>query len=425
MISNKIKIVHISTYENGGAGRAAFRLHNALLKIGLDSTFICLDNLYLDEEKSEAQFSKPFSSVSFWNRQKNRIKFRIKKHFGISLYKKEERIINEIQEIYPKLDCEIATIPLSKNSILENQIVQNADIINLHWVGRYFDYQKFFGNNIKPVVWTMHDMNAFKGIFHYAEDEERNRKLVKKLDKKITSLKAKAILNRKSELSIVSPSKWLLNECLKSKTFEKTSACSIPYALDTSIFSPNGDNLFKNKLNIPEENTVFLFVADYIRNRRKGLMLLIEAINKIKHLPITLLLLGNAQDLSVEKIDVRKLGNIKNNDMLAYYYSNVDAFILPSREDNLPNVMLESLACGTPVIGFSVGGIKEHVFNFRTGLLAQNLDSSSLATVIENFCENKARFDSEKIRDYAKETFDEQKIAENYLDIYNKLVNKN
>ena len=106
-------------------------------------------------------------------------------------------------------------------------------------------------------------------------------------------------------------------------------------------------------------------------------------------------MLGAGENCFIPGIDIRKVGPINDNRKLVDYFSLADAFIIPSREDNLPNVMLESLACGTPVIGFPVGGIKEHVINFKTGLLADNISSESLAEAIEKFCKNQERFNSD------------------------------
>jgi glycosyltransferase involved in cell wall biosynthesis len=95
-----------------------------------------------------------------------------------------------------------------------------------------------------------------------------------------------------------------------------------------------------------------------------------------------------------KNLDIRLLGNISDDKKLMEYYSLADAFIIPSREDNLPNVMLESFACGTPVIGFPIGGVNEHVIDYQTGLLAKDISSDALAECIKQFSLNHHLFNS-------------------------------
>jgi glycosyltransferase involved in cell wall biosynthesis len=176
--------------------------------------------------------------------------------------------------------------------------------------------------------------------------------------------------------------------------------------------------------NIPEKNIVLLFVAEVVKFKRKGFNLLLEALKHLDHLPLTILVLGQEHQFEMENLDIRFLGTIMDDNTLSKYYSLADAFIIPSREDNLPNVMLESFACGTPVIGFPVGGIKEHVIDFETGLLAENMSSESLALAIDNFCKNKKRFKGEVIREYAKEKYNEELIGSQYIKVYQKVLKK-
>lgn len=98
--------------------------------------------------------------------------------------------------------------------------------------------------------------------------------------------------------------------------------------------------------------------------------------------------------------------------------------MIPSREDNLPNVMLESFACGTPVISFKVGGLAEHVNNFDTGLIAEEINAASLHKAIQKFFDNKEKFDSKKIRKYAEGHFNEKLIARKYMEVYGESLAK-
>lgn len=432
----KIKVVHISTHLAGGAGRAAYRIHEALLRKGVESSFLFIGlgdqqsskNIFLEPERTDTIIKSP----DFLERQKNRIRFRIKKHLGIeikSLKDKErdgrKKVIEQLENIRATLSCEIATLPFSKYNFLENPIVKHADIIHLHWVAGMLDYPVFFQKNKKGVVWSFHDMNPFQGLFHYKEDELRNQQITKSFDKAIRNLKQKALEKRQSELVVITPSFWLLEETNNSATFRKVKSSCIPYPINTNVFYPEKNFDFKRRYNIPEKNCLFLFVANSTKVERKGFQLLLEALQKMKNKLFTLIVLGDSNNIQIEGLDVRFAGVVRNNDSLRRYYSSANAFIIPSREDNLPNVMLESLACGTPVIGFPVGGIKEHIFDFKTGLLADDLSSESLARAIDKFFENKELFSSEEIHNYVKDNFNEDDVANEYIKVYNELLKKN
>ncbi|MGN6194451.1 MAG: glycosyltransferase [Ginsengibacter sp.] len=365
-----LKIVHISSSFKGGAGTSAYRIHQSLLKAGIDSHFICLDKNINRANISFPQNASNKKRSSIFNVLKDKIKWRLKHHFNINLYRKE-KLIEKIKEVSPLLNCEITTLPFSDFDLLEDPYVQNADIIHLHWVAGIFDYPTFFKANTKPLVWTLHDMNPFQGIFHYKEDEVKNKNLAFGVNKKIALLKRRSIRKRKSKLAIVAPSQWLLDSALDSATFSNVKGFKISYPLDMEIFKRQPDSRLKEKLNIPESHAIFLFVAHRVNNYRKGFDLLKEAFKEMKGNSISLLVIGNSEKLEIEGIRVITLGRVEDESTLATYYSLADAFIIPSREDNFPNVMLESLACGTPVITFNEGGMRETIHDGFNGIKAK------------------------------------------------------
>lgn len=439
---SKLKVVHISTFRSGGAGRAAYRIHEALLKSGVDSSFLTLEDLGADCANSFSFYYHLYGDSgkqpNFIERQKNRIRFRIKKHLNIIIKSKKDKereermkireerkiLFGQLATIGDSLDCEVASLPFSSVDILQNTIVKQADIIHLHSVGGMLDYPSFFINNKRPVVWTVHDMNPFQGLFHYKRDEVKNKEISGDLDEMVRKIKQKVIKKSKSNLWLVTPSLWLLKEVRESNTFRTVKSCSIHYPLNTDIFNLQNKNELKRLNGIPKSNVVFLFIAQAVNNYRKGFDLLTGAIEKLRRKSVTLLVLGESEKFEITGVDIRNLGSVNDDECLSRYYSLADAFIIPSREDNLPNVILESLACGTPVIGFPVGGIKEHVINFETGLLADNISTESLAKAIEKFCMNQERFKREVIRNYAEKKYNEELIATQYIKVYEKLMKK-
>ena len=425
-----LKIVHLNTSFRGGAGRAVNRLHKALLKNDVQSSVIYFDSFLDLTANLSTKSTKYFLFVparlnTFLQRQKKNFLLILKQYLGFLILGYKERRIGLFNKIYGGLDCEFASLPFSDYNILNNPLIKEAHIIHLHWVAGMVDYESFFKFNDKPIVWTLHDMNPFQGIFHYKEDELRNFQISGKLDFRLKELKETAISKRKSDVFVVSPSNWLLNESKKSKAFAAVNGLCIPNTIDTNLFTFQYRNGFKKNNNIPENNFVFLFVANSVKIHRKGFDLLIESLNNIKSVSFTLLVLG-ANEISFPiGLNIIYLGIENDDNNLINYYSVSDAFILPSREDNLPNVMLESLACGTPVIGFSVGGIKEHIVDYKTGLLAKEVNAQALTQVIEGFCINKHRFDREYIQNYAIENFGERLIANKYKNLYNDILKMN
>lgn len=420
-----IRIVHISTYHKGGAGTSAYRIHNALLKSRVDSHFICLDpnsgNAAVSKPPSKTE---PVKKINWFDILIAKVKWRLKHHFNINTESNRENITKQFKILSAEFNCEIATLPFSSFDILADPFVRNADIIHLHWIAEIVDYSSFFKQNKKPVVWTLHDMNSFQGVFHYNEDEVRNRGIASNIDNKVLALKRTCFKNKKAPFSIVAPSQWLLDATKKSKMFKKVKAVCIPYALDMEVFDRRRTSLLRSSLNIPVDHTIFLFVAKRTNNYRKGFDLLVEALKQINDEKITLLIIGNSEYMDPQ-LNIVRLGSISEELPLSNYYSMADAFIIPSREDNLPNVMLESMACGTPVISFNVGGMAEVIKDGFNGLKAGKINAEDLSAVIKKFIKSKETFNSHAIRNFALENFGEKIIASKYKAVYETLLKDN
>ena len=425
---NLLKVVHINTSLSGGAGKAMLRLHEGLIKLGVDSFILTAasnnysNSLGIYQLTSNDNLIK-VSQFSLIEKIEHSIKIRVQKYFKITFHKEEKQLKEEFENKHASLDCEIASLPFSNYDILEHPILKDADIIHLHWVSHILNYPSFFKKNQKPIIWTLHDMNPFLGLFHYEGDARLNKKIIDNLDKKIHSLKGKCISRISNKMIIISPSKWLLKCSQSNKVFKKIKSHVIPNAINTQQNILFNANTFRLKNNIPTSNIILLFVANNIQVHRKGFDLIFQALQLANMTSVTLLVLGlNNWDDKECKLDIRLLGNESDNLKLIEYYSVADAVVLPSREDNLPNVMLESFSCGTPVIGFPVGGIKEHVEDFYTGVLAEDVSSKSLANSIDLFISNMHLFNREKIKKYAIDNFDERKIASRHIEVYNEVL---
>lgn len=409
-----MKVLHITTSSKGGAGIAAMRLHQALMENGLVSGFLS-SNLTVDFDNKivEDTFFKYYRPSLL-----KKIRFKLGNYFFSS---QRQKTIHYFENIKEKMQFEMATLPFSSFRLQDHPLVQEADIINLHWMGGLLDYPSFFEQCQKPVVWTLHDSNPFLGLFHYTNDELINAGVSAVFDENIKQIKANAIQQIKKG-AIVAPSKWLLGEATNSNFFPSFIKEWIPNSIDLDFFKPQDKRTIRKEYSLALDDFIILFVADNVKNHRKGFDLLIEALPHLGTLPLTVVTIGKGEIPAVAGLKIIPLGEITTVHEMAKFHALADVFVLPSREDNLPNVMLEAFACGTPVIGFPVGGIAEHVKLDLTGVLAEEVSGLALAKAIQLFYETKANYETQAIRKYAEDNFSLKKQADAYLDIYKAII---
>jgi glycosyltransferase involved in cell wall biosynthesis len=186
-----------------------------------------------------------------------------------------------------------------------------------------------------------------------------------------------------SRLIAVSPSEWLAREARRSTLFRDFEVRVIPNGIDLHEFRPMDRNDARRRLNLPIDARIVLFVADLIADRRKGLRLLLKAFWEIRDIPgLLLVTLGRGDYEGIALHASRHLGSLNDSEDLRAAYSAADAFAMPSLQDNLPNTILESMACGTPVVGFAAGGVSEAVLDGKTGLLAPTGNVGALAAAL-------------------------------------------
>lgn len=411
-----MKVLNITTSSKGGAGIAALRLHQALRKNGVASGFLCT-NMTLDFD------NKILEDVFFKYKKPSvlkKIRIKLENYFFSS---EQQKTIAYFENIKGEMCFEMATLPFSSFRLQDHPLVQEADIINLHWMGSILDYPSFFEQCQKPIVWTLHDMNPFQGLFHYKNEELLNADISADFDCKMKQIKATAIQYIRKG-AIITPSEWLLGEAKNSDFFPYFIKECIPYSIDLDVFKLQDKMALRKEYSIFSDDFTVLFVADNIKNYRKGFDLLIEALSQLETIQITVVTIGKGEMPTGSSLKIIPLGEINSADEMAKCYALADVFVLPSREDNLPNVMLEAFACGTPIIGFPVGGIAEHVKLNFTGVLAEEMSGLSLAKAIQLFYETKDNYKSEVIRKYALENFSSRKQADTYQKVYDKILNK-
>ncbi|SDM84749.1 Glycosyltransferase involved in cell wall bisynthesis [Daejeonella rubra] len=419
-----VKIVHLNTYAgNGGAGRACMRLNKALKAEGLDSE-LAVNFLFRNNPEvhnlSKGFFSKWFTAA------------------GIIL-----------ERITAKLFTKDVPIPFSfpvwGKDISGLKLLRSADIIHLHWINHAFlrpeDIVRLSSLN-KPIVWTFHDSNAFTGGCHVRYDCDHFLKEcgdcpVLKYpgpdDSSHRIWKRKAKAYSKLNLTIIAPSKWMADSVKKSSLLGMAKVVNIPNTLDTKVFKPSVKSEARTKLGLNPDK--FILMSGFMPSRKdlhKGTPYLIEAIelfirdHQVSPDLVELVVFGNRDEKNVSEFPIHTtfLGTIADDEKLALCYSAADVFLAPSLEDNLPNTVMESLACGTPLAAFTTGGIPDMVKHKHNGYLADYRSSADMAAGIAwiyNY-PNRAELNF-NARQTIEEHFSESIIAGQHIDLYKTLLN--
>lgn len=422
-----MKLLLINSYDIGGAAKACFRLQKGLLNDSIST------NVLLAHKQRDLQNSFLLKKQEIKPTLKNRLEVKTMKILKKFIFLRKN-VVSE-KEVFlrdrPK-GLEMFSFPDSKFDITESQLYQEATIVNLHWVANFIDYKSFFYKNTKPLVWTLHDMNPFTGGEHYIENylniDEFGIPIIRKqsteeirVTNECKEIK-KQILLKVQNLTIVSPSEWLANEARKSGLFEGKPILCIPNGVDSEIYAPRDSNFSKEILNIPKGKKVILFVADSISNNRKGFIYLKRAFEQLADSNLVLCAIGN-KNTELDMIsNILELGTIHDERLMSIAYSAADVFVIPSLIDNLPNTVIESLMCGTPVIGFPVGGISEMIQNGVNGYLTETVSVNSLEKTIKMFLENACSFNKTKIRENAIKKYDQKVQSKKYIELYNNIL---
>ena len=420
---NSLKVVHLNTYDgNGGAGRACLRLSRALELNGIESE-IWVNYKFGNNPSIYSLSASKLDKAST--------------AFGILL----ERFTSSAFGKKLKIPF---SIPLWGRDISDHPALLDADVIHLHWVNHAFlrprDLEKLSKLN-KPIVWTFHDSNAFTGGCHvryscdHFENECGNCPLLKQSHENDISHKIWLAKNRaysQLKFSIVAPSNWMAESIGRSKLLGTAAVHVIPNTLETEVFKPYIKAASKEHLGIAPDK--FVMLSGFMPSRKdlhKGTPYLVEALdtliseNLVDKDKIELIVFGNRDDKNVPEFSVKTtfLGTISNDEKLAICYSAADVFLTPSLEDNLPNTVMESLSCGTPVIAFTTGGIPDMVSHQKNGYLAQYKSAADFAKGIEWAYHHP---DREKLNTTARQTvlekFSERIIAQKHIEIYNRLL---
>ena len=358
---------------------------------------------------------------------------------------KMKRLIDEyILKITNTLGLQYISIPFHKQAILQKVKDIKPDIISLHNIhGGYFELgllKKLSTYCI--IVWTLHDMWSFTRNASYTFGKEAwqdlktfpNEKTIYPqigIDTGNYLIKKKKKIYQSSNLILVAPSKWLFDLAKQAPVFENKDIYLLPNAINLDHFNAVDKRMSKKEIGVgPNEKTIF-FNSDWIKiEARKGgdkLLSILVDLNKNITNKVTLLLIGREvpnEIKSLSNLVINYQGKVYTENILVKLYNTSDVVIHPSIEDNLPNVLVEAAACGTPCIAFDVGGTSDIVINNYNGYLIKPFDINAFSSKIIELISDEEKLNRFSInaRKHAEENFDSKIIARTYFSLFNKLL---
>lgn len=321
---------------------------------------------------------------------------------------------------------------------------KEADVIHLAWINQGFlslkDIRKII-NSGKAVVWTMHDLWAATGICHFTFGCEaykgqchncfylpRGGKSAD-LSTHVFNKKKKVYYN--SGIHFVACSKWLGNSARQSSLLTGLQLSVIPNPIDTHVFCPKDKRVARLHSTLPEDKRIILFVSQRVTMERKGMAYFIKAISllaerypEMKENTVIAILGGRADEVvSQLALPSFPLGYVKNERQLVDIYNSADVFVIPSLDENLPNTIMESMACGVPSVGFKVGGIPEMIDHQKNGYVASYKDADDLAAGIHWVL---GEADKEELKRQCVQKvmscYSQRSVAMKYVEVYNQAL---
>ena len=414
-----MRILIVNTSERtGGAAVAASRLMEALCNYGVKAKMLVRDKETQSLTVSALPGQRRSQCHFLWER------------FVIWLHLHFRR-----QHLF---DIDIANAGTDITRLPE---FQEADVIHLHWVNQGMlslkDIRKILESG-KPVVWTMHDIWPATAICHYArgceafQTECRHCPLMSgALDFSYRVWQQKQRMLQGQRVTYVACSQWLADEARKSALLKGQLVISIPNPIDTHVFRPQDKQEARQALNLPTDKRIILFVSQRVTDPRKGMSFFVDAVAKLvekhpemKQNTVVAILGGHAEDVASQlSLPACPLGYVSNPKRIVEVYNSADAFVLPSLEDNLPNTLMESMACGVPCVGFQVGGIPEMIDHRQNGYVARFRDVDDLAAGIRYVLDEAdyAELSKSAVQKVAH-SYSQQSVAKRYVEIYESAI---
>ena len=412
-----MKILHLSTDDfSGGASRAAYRLHTALLQNDIDSTMRVLSHQTANDKVIAGRAAR-----SLIEKVKGRIHKKLRELVERN-FKTDNLIMHSFGQVSAGIVSEI------NNS--------DADVVNLHWIVNLLSIEDI-GRINKPIVWTLHDMWAFCGGEHVVTDGPHSRFRTGYLPENRPSGESGPDLNRQAWESkkkywadqlfnIVTPGHWMAACAKESVLFQNAPITVIPNPIEMEhLWRPMPKDFARRVLGLKQNKKYVLSGSAGGMPHLKGEDLLKQVMAKIAETDsdtIELLVFGQYQPVSHREwvCQTHWLGPVRDDYVMALIYSAADVMVVPSRQDNLPNTAVEAHACGLPVAAFNIGGLPDIVDHQQSGWLASAFDTDKLAEGILWILHDQGKWDqlSTNARNIAQEKFSTKVVVQQYMSVY-------
>jgi glycosyltransferase involved in cell wall biosynthesis len=405
----------------GGAAIASYRLMEVLRENGVDAKLLVQE----DGKEDDGVVSTTHSALKRWM---NFLRFALER----LLFLRHEKS-REIRFLFSPANI--------GEQLIGNKDIREADLIHLHWVNAGFlslKSMKKLLNLGKPVVWTFHDMWAMTGGCHHAltcegyKAECGNCPYLKKpgtrdLSHRLWIKKNRLFRNR--SITVITPSQWMHDRVKESSIFGGMDVYTIPNAVDQTIFQPVDRKTTCKKLGLDPEKKYILFGAASVGNLYKGFRYFKEAIGELCRDPeqvegVEVLLFGkNSSEVSSRlPLTSRSFDYVDSTQTMRDLYGVAQLYAISSLQDTFPTTVIESMFCGTPVVGFKTGGIPEMIAHLSDGYLARYKSASDLADGMRWALSHEDYPDlSVRVREEAEQRFSSEHTAKMHVEVYNKL----
>ncbi len=329
---------------------------------------------------------------------------------------------------------------LGAHDIYQRIDATDADIVHLHWINGGFVGIHQLPHIRQPIVWSLHDMWAFTGGCHYNNEGCRafehacghcpvlGSTSERDLSRYIWKRK-RCYLDRIDNLTVVGLSAWLANEASCSSLFNKRRVVNLPNPIDCKVYRPIDRAVARDLWGIsPDANVVAFGAMNATSDPRKGYDLLVNALRKVSIPGLELLVFGASGSTDCIGDDLRLkvhyTGRLHDDISLVTLYNAADTMVVPSRQENLSNAIMESLASGTPVVGFDIGGNGDMIDHQGNGYLAQAYNTEDLAAGIEWVLAELDRSRELRVaaRKKALDSFDYPVVATQYVKLYKSIL---
>ena len=416
-----MRILIVNTSERtGGAAIAAGRLTEALKSHGIKAKMLVRDKQ-----------TDRISTVALGGGWKQVRKF------------VWERVVIWINSHFRRERLFSVDIANTGNDITRLPEFKEADLIHLHWINQGMLSLKVIRKILasgKPVVWTMHDMWACTGICHHARtctafhSECAACPMIysqKRKDLSTRIFRQKQRLYASGGIHFVTCSHWLEGMAKQSALLANQPVSVIPNPISTTLFHPMKQTEARQKLALPTEGKLILFGSVKLTDKRKGIDYMVEACRLLaKQHPalkeqLALVAVGmHAAELQpLVPFKVHNMGYVREEHQLVEIYNAADLYVIPSLDENLPNTIMEAMACGTPCVGFPTGGIPEMIDHLKNGYLTKEHSAEQLAEGIYTLLTTPA-YESLSHEAVAKVNacYSERSVANQYGQLYAKLL---